>query len=201
MIEEAGTSVLGLADVSVGSGAEIAVGDTIRDNYIHDVGAEYTGAVGIWVGYARKTLITHNEIGDLPYSGISFGWAGWHTNADAPFTNPNIQANNVISFNEIYNVMRTRHDGAPIYTNGPQGSSKGHGLTVRGNVTFGNAHTAYAIHDDAGSAYELLDGNVQYADGGNFNGGCSTTGHIRVVNNYHVGQLAVYICSHHPEPR
>ncbi|EWM10385.1 F5/8 type C domain-containing protein [Kutzneria sp. 744] len=173
---------------------ETSVDNTISDNYIHQVGVEYTGAVGIWGGYARRTTISHNEIGDLPYSGISFGWAGWHTNATTPDTNPNIQADNVIADNVIYDVMGVRSDGGPIYTNGPQGQSLDHGLTIRGNVTFANKQTSFANYNDEGGAYITMDGNVQYADGGNFNGGCSTTGHIIVENSYRVGALNVYIC-------
>jgi hypothetical protein len=194
MIQSSGGQPLNIADAQVGSGAEISVGNTISDNYVHNVGVEYTGAIGIWGGYARKTLITHNEIGDLPYSGISFGWAGWHTNATTPFTNPNIQADNVISDNVIYNVMGTRTDGGPIYTNGPQGQSLGRGLDISGNVTFGSKVASNASYNDEGSAYILIDGNAQYADTGNFNGGCSTTGHIIVSGNYHVGALNSYGC-------
>src|SRR5882757_2731245 len=196
MIQVAGSQVLDLDSVAVKSGAEIAIGNTISDNYVHDIGAEYTGAVGIWGGYSRKTTITHNEVGDLPYSGISFGWAGWHTNADTPFTNPNVMADNVISDNVIYNVMGIRTDGGPIYTNGPQGQSIEHGLLLKGNVTYGSKATSFANYNDEGSAYILMDGNVQYADSGNFNGGCSTTGHIIVKNSYRVGPLNVYICDH-----
>jgi hypothetical protein len=194
MIQLVGDRSLSLTDVSVRSGAEIAVGNTISNNYVHDIGVEYTGAVGIWGGYSRKTTISHNEVGDLPYSGISFGWAGWHTNATTPSTNPNVMADNVISDNVIYNVMGVRSDGGPIYTNGPQGQSLQHGLTISGNVTFGNLHTSFANYNDEGGAYIVMDGNVQYADGGYFNGGCSTTGHIIVKNSYHVGPLNYYIC-------
>lgn len=183
-----------LASQSSKSQAEISVGNTITDNYVHNVGVEYTGAVGIWGGYARKTRISNNEIGDLPYSGISYGWGGWHTNATTPFTNPNIQADNAISNNMIYNVMRVRQDGGPIYTNGPQGQSLAHGLTLKGNVAFGNKNTNVAYYTDAGSAYITIDGDVQYADRGPFNGGCSTTGHIVVKNSYYVGRLNAYGC-------
>ncbi|MDT4981840.1 MAG: hypothetical protein QOG07_3719 [Pseudonocardiales bacterium] len=194
MVQLVGDRSLSLAGVSVKSGAEIAVSNTISNNYVHDIGVEYTGAVGIWGGYSRKTTITHNEVGDLPYSGISFGWAGWHTNATTPSTNPNVMADNAISDNVIYNVMDVRSDGGPIYTNGPQGQSLQHGLTISGNVTFGNGHTSFANYNDEGGAYIVMDGNVQYADGGYFNGGCSTTGHIVVKNSYHVGPLNYYIC-------
>ncbi|HZC52374.1 MAG TPA: discoidin domain-containing protein, partial [Mycobacterium sp.] len=194
MIQASGTQALGLSDVRVRSGAEIAVGNTIADNYVHDTGVEYTGAVGIFGGYSRHTTITHNEVGDLPYSGISFGWGGWHTNATTPDTNPNVMADNVISDNVIYRVMGTRSDGGPIYTNGPQGQNLEHGLTISGNVTFGNRHTSFANYNDEGGAYIVMDSDVQYADGGNFNGGCSTTGHIIVKDSYRVGALNVYIC-------
>ncbi|MFC0439935.1 discoidin domain-containing protein [Kutzneria buriramensis] len=182
------------AKVAVTSGAEISVDNTISDNYIHDTGVEYTGAAGIWGGYARRTTVSHNEIGNLPYSGISYGWAGWHTNATTPDTNPNIQADNVIADNVIYDVMGVRHDGAPIYTNGPQGQSLAHGLTVRGNVTFANKQSSFAVYNDEGGAYITIDGNAQYVDGGSFNGGCSTIGHIVVKNSYRVGALNNYFC-------
>ncbi|MEU0969933.1 discoidin domain-containing protein [Streptomyces sp. NPDC005917] len=194
MIQRAGRHSLALDQVKAGSGAEISVGNTITDNYVHHVGVEYTGAVGIWAGYARATTITHNEISDLPYSGISFGWAGWHTNANTPWTNPNIQADNVISHNVIHNVMAVRQDGGPVYTNGPQGHTLEHGLTIQDNVTFGNKNTNFAYYNDEGGAYIVMDGNVQYADSGSFNGGCSTTGHIVVKNSYRVGPLNRYVC-------
>jgi hypothetical protein len=177
------------------SGAAIATGNTISNNYVHRTGVEYTGAPGIFAGYSRGTTITHNELADLPYSGISFGWGGWHTNGTTPYTNPNINADNVISGNLLYHVMQVRQDGGPIYTNGPQGTSLAHGLTISGNVTFANRYTSFANYTDEGGAYITMDGNVQYADGGNFNGGCSTAGHTVVKNNYRVGPLNVYnIC-------
>jgi hypothetical protein len=194
MIQLAGTGSLDLSDVQARSGAEIAADNTISNNYVHSTGVEYTGAPGIVAGYARRTTITHNELADLPYSGISFGWGGWHTNATTPDTNPNINADNVISDNVIYHVMEVRSDGGPVYTNGPQGSSLAHGLTISGNVTFANKNTLHAIYNDEGGAYIVTDGNVQYNDSGSFNGGCSTTGHIVLRGNYYVGQLNQYGC-------
>ena len=170
------------------SPGEISVRNIIADNYVHNAGVEYTGAVGIWVGYARETTISHNEIGDLPYTGISLGWGGWHTNnTSIPFNNPSILADNIISDNMIYNVMGVRGDGGPIYTNGPQGYSLAHGLTLKGNVTFGNFETNYAYYNDGGGAFITINDNVQYADGGRFNDAYAT--HIIVKNNYYIGVL------------
>jgi hypothetical protein len=177
-----------------GDQAEIATGNTIDDNAVHNTGVEFTGAPAIVAGYARGTSITHNEIGDVPYSGISFGWGGWHTDAERPHENPNINADNTISGNMIYRDMLTRYDGGAIYTNGPQGTSYEHGLTISGNVNFSGLKTANSIYDDEGGDYITITGNVQYHDTGGFNGGCSTTGHLRRKDNYRVGTLNSFGC-------
>jgi hypothetical protein len=181
-----------------GDQREIATGNTIDDNYVHNVGVEYTGAPAIVNGYSRGTSITHNEIGDVPYSGISSGWGGWHTDSERPHENPNINGDNTISNNLIYRDMLTRFDGGAVYTNGPQGTSYEHGLTVSGNVNFSGLKTANTVYDDEGGDYVTITGNVQYNDTGGFNGGCSTTGHLRRGGNYHVGTLNSFGCSPPP---
>jgi F5/8 type C domain len=195
MVQAAGRRQLSLAEVAVQSGAEIAVGNTIRNNYVHGNGVEFTGAPGIFGGYSRQTTISHNEVGNQSYSGISFGWGGWHTDAVTPTANANVMADNTISDNLIYRVMGQRTDGGPIYTNGSLGTSLDHGLTTSGNVTFGTDKTSFAFYSDEGSSYTTLDGNVQYADSGNFNGGCSTVGHFLIENNYTSGARDQYICN------
>jgi hypothetical protein len=181
-----------------GDQREIATGTTIRDNYLHHTGVDFTGAPAIVTMYSRGTTVTHNEIGDVPYSGISAGWGGWRTNSVFPHENPNINADNVISGNMVYRDMLTRYDGGAVYTNGPQGTSYEHGLTIAGNVNFSGSHTANSIYDDEGGDYITIDGNVQYNDGGGFNGGCSTTGHLRRQDNYHVGTLNSFPCAPAP---
>ncbi|MFE7332565.1 discoidin domain-containing protein [Streptomyces sp. NPDC057565] len=195
MVQLSGTDHLALAEVqAISRDPEIATGNTISNNYVHNTGAEFTGAVGIFVGYTRNTTISHNQLNDLPYSGISLGWGGWHTSASRPDDNPNINADNTISNNLIFNVMKTRSDGGAIYTNGRQGTSFAHGLTISGNVTFGNTHTNNAYYTDEGGRYVTIDGNIQYLDGGRFTGGCSTSGPIVVKNSYYVGVFREYGC-------
>ncbi|WP_051795214.1 right-handed parallel beta-helix repeat-containing protein [Kibdelosporangium aridum] len=138
---------------------EIATGNTIDSNYVHHTGVDFTGAPAIVNGYSQKTSITHNEITDVPYSGISSGWGGWRTNSTFPDENPNINADNDISYNLVYRNMLVRWDGA-IYTNGPQGRSYEHGLTVRGNVNFSGLKTANSIYNDEGGDYVTITGNV-----------------------------------------
>jgi len=91
---------------------EICTNDTITNNWITHVAADYAGNIGIACGYVRGVRIEHNLIEELPYSGISVGW-GWELR-------PNAMKNNFIRYNRIANVMRRLHDGSAIYTLAPQ---------------------------------------------------------------------------------
>lgn len=189
--------VLGAVDDPLplgGDQREIATGNTIDSNYVHHIGVEYEGAPAIVAGYVRGTTITHNEISDVPYSGISAGWGGWHTDSVRPQENPRINADNVVSYNMVYRNMLTHFDGGAVYTNGPQGTSYEHGLTVQGNVNFSGARTANTVYNDEGGDYVTITGNVQYHDNGGFSGGCSTIGHLRRKDNYHTGTMNAFYC-------
>jgi parallel beta-helix repeat protein len=191
---------------------EINERNTIANNWIHDVAAEYHGGIGIWVGYTRDTLIAHNQIARTPYTAISMGWGGWHTDTLNP-DNPNINARNTIADNLIYDYLTTLPDGGAIYTNGPQGpfdpagpaidpfltlsSSPGQmaqGLTIRGNVALLATWSEFAYYNDEGSDYISYDHNVEYQAHALAHGGCSTVGHILIAHSYWAQPSAGYIC-------
>ncbi|HEY4032397.1 MAG TPA: right-handed parallel beta-helix repeat-containing protein [Ktedonobacteraceae bacterium] len=167
---------------------EITSSNTIKDNWFHNVATEYHGGVGIFVGYAQHTLITHNQLNDLPYSGISFGWGGWNTNATHQTAETNVNAYNVISYNVIFDYTRTLADGGGIYTNGRQGTSFTDGLQEIGNILFDQYHSSNAFYNDGGSAYVTLKGNAEWS-GQTAWGGCSAVGHFLYENNYQSGGL------------
>jgi hypothetical protein len=93
---------------------------TIKNNLIENCGSEYFGAVGIWVGFANKTEILHNEIRNLPYTGVSLGWI-WNPT-------PTPCKGNIVANNHIHHVMQILSDGGGIYTLGFQP-----GTVLRGN--------------------------------------------------------------------
>jgi len=193
-------------------GREILERNQIVDNWVHDIAAEYHGGIGIWVGYTRDTLIAHNEIDRTPYTAISMGWGGWHTdtlNAD----NPNVNARNVIANNLIADYLMTLPDGGAIYTNGQQGpidpagpaafpfltgpasaTQMARGLTLRGNVALLATWSEFAYYNDEGSDYVTYDHNVEYQAHALAHGGCSTVGHIVIEHNYWAQPIAGYIC-------
>jgi hypothetical protein len=80
----------------------------ISNNYIAATGRDWYQTVGIMTGYNDSTIIEHNELLDMPYSGITVGW-GWEF-AD------NAMRNNVVRYNNVQNTNRLMSDGAGIYT-------------------------------------------------------------------------------------
>lgn len=91
---------------------ETATANRVENCMIERCGAQFHGAVGIWVGLTQGTRIFGNEIRDLPYTGISVGWM-WNPT-------PTPCAGNRVEGNHIHHVMRLLSDGGGIYTLGRQ---------------------------------------------------------------------------------
>jgi hypothetical protein len=87
---------------------EICRHEKISNNVITDCGNEDWGCVGIGVGYAQDVSIEHNEIFNLPYTGISVGW-GWTKMTNA-------LRDNFISANRVHLVGQRLGDLGGIYT-------------------------------------------------------------------------------------
>jgi hypothetical protein len=87
---------------------EICAREHIANNFISDCGNEDSGCVGIAVGYAREISIEHNELRDLPYTGISLGW-GWTKMT-------NCMSDNRVIANRIHRVATRLGDTAGIYS-------------------------------------------------------------------------------------
>ena len=88
-------------------GREVCSGGRIGNNVVSDCGNEDWGCVGIAAGYVRDTKIEHNEVSDLPYTGISVGW-GWTKMT-------NCMGNNIIRANDVHHIAQRLGDTAGIY--------------------------------------------------------------------------------------
>jgi hypothetical protein len=125
---------------------------TVKQNLFENCGAIYYGAVGVWVGMANYITVEHNELRNLPYTGISVGWT-WNPT-------PTICAHNRIEGNHIHHIMQALSDGAGIYTLGRQP-----GTILRGNwihdvpVNAGKAESN-GIFMDEGSTDMLVENNT-----------------------------------------
>ncbi len=119
---------------------------TITDNVLIGMGREYHDGVGIFAGYIKGVKIEHNELRDLPYSGISIGW-GWGVDSFA--------GENIIRANWIENFMHTLRDGGGVYTLGPQPAS-----TISNNFLCRQPHSHGAVYLDEGTSGYLVHDNV-----------------------------------------
>lgn len=91
---------------------EVCKGLIVENNYITNVANEDWGALGICAGYVSDFTIAHNEISEVPYTGISLGW-GWNQNVVC-------MRNNKIHANLIHHYAKHMYDVAGIYTLGAQ---------------------------------------------------------------------------------
>jgi hypothetical protein len=79
----------------------------VSNNFITRVGRDYPDNSGIIAAYIADTKIEHNQLVDMPYSGIAVGWAVTEIETG--------QRNNLIRANDISRVMRLMTDGGGIY--------------------------------------------------------------------------------------
>jgi hypothetical protein len=98
--------------------SQLVKNNLINDNLIDKVAVEYEGSLGIFAVYTENTTIKHNEIRNIPYSGISVGW-GWSNTTTAG-------RNNEIAYNRIDSCMISLKDGGGIYTISNQPGTKIH---------------------------------------------------------------------------
>ena len=176
---------------------------TIKDNLVHDIGIDYRDFAGIMFTYTASAVVSHNEVYNVPYSGIATG-LGWGTN-DAGgnndyktratgnlylyqplYANPTTAKNNTVSANYVHQAMLQMNDGGCHYNLGFQP-----GTVVTQNYCEGKGSglsgTYWGEYNDEGSAYITETKNV-YANFGAYvtaNANASNnTGHITFTNNW-----------------
>jgi len=176
---------------------------TIKDNLVHDVGIDYRDFAAIMFTYAANVVVSHNEIYNVPYSGLNSG-LGWGAN-DAGgnndyktrstgnlyqyqplYASATTAKNNTISANYVHLAMLQMNDGGCHYNLGFQP-----GTVVSQNYCEGKGSglsgTYWGEYNDEGSAYITETKNV-YANFGSYvtaNANASNnTGHITFTNNW-----------------
>ena len=133
---------------------------TIKNNYITRCGLENRDSPGIIATYTNGTVIEHNEVGYMPYTGISTGW-GWDSEE---FTSHN-QAfldevgNNKVIYNYVHDTGKNNRDGGSIYN---LGSSKGSEVAYNYIINSWDGDDVFenGLYMDQGSAWIEVHHNV-----------------------------------------
>ncbi|MFC4533163.1 ricin-type beta-trefoil lectin domain protein [Sphaerisporangium dianthi] len=141
---------------------------TVSNNRIHDLGVDYRGVVSVLPTYVTGATISHNEVYNMPYSGMSLGY-GWGANepgGNTSYTNRGLYnyqpryttattaSNNQLVGNYIHDVMQQMTDGGCIYT-----LSWNPGAVISDNYCL-RTNGFFGVYFDEGSKYFTVRNNV-----------------------------------------
>jgi Ricin-type beta-trefoil lectin domain len=141
---------------------------TISNNRIHDLGAEHRGNVSVLTTYVANATVSHNEVYNMPYTGMSigFGWGANEPGGSNQYANRGLYnyqprystattaANNRLVGNYIHDVMQQMTDGGCIYT-----LSWNPGALINGNHCL-RTNGWFGLYFDEGSKYYTVTNNV-----------------------------------------
>lgn len=127
---------------------EVCTQQQINNCYFMEIGNEDWGCLAIAAGYVGDVNIEHNEISEVPYSGISLGW-GWTQTV-------NCMRNNRVHANLIHHYAKHMYDVAGIYTLGSQPKSYVTENCVHSIYKPGYVHDSnhwFYLYTDEGSSF------------------------------------------------
>lgn len=172
---------LGAGGVRVGE-ASMATTDVaessrivVDNNHIFDGGHVYAAGVGVWLAQSSHDRISHNDIHDFLYSGISVGW-NWGVEK-------NRTHHNVIEWNHVHDLVHgVLSDAGLIYCLGVSPGS-----VIRNNVfhdmwPYSRPALGWGIYLDARCGNYTIENNLVYntlSGGLMFNNG----GHAHTIRN------------------
>ena len=129
---------------------------TVDNCIIHNGGRIDRGCVAIFIAQSGDNKVTHNDIADFFYTGISAGWTWGYSE--------NLAKHNTIDFNHIHNIgWGVMSDMGGVYTLGQAEGSSISNNRIHDVYSYDHyGRGGWGIYNDEGSSFYTIENNLVY---------------------------------------